>query len=118
MDLSATLIELKPNTASHVEDWKEFIKTNLDLALDSIRSEGVEIESWFLLQLDGKDYLLCYMRASSIKHAIKVGSTSGNPVDIYHKDFLKSACVGRAATGRFLVDLTIREDDALAGSDS
>lgn len=117
MDLSATLIELKPNTAILVEDWAEFIKSNLELALDSIESEGVEIESWFLLQLDGKDYLLCYMRARSMKNALEVGNTSENPVDIFHKHFLKSACVGRAASGRLLVDLATSKS-RIACSDS
>jgi hypothetical protein len=107
MDLSATLIELKPGTTSLVEDWRKFISENLNLALDSIRSEGVEIESWFLVQLEGKDYLLCYMRANSLKNAIEVGSTSENPVDVVHKQFLRTACVGRAASGKLLVDLNV-----------
>jgi len=105
MELSASLIELKPGTADLVEDWKEFIEKNVNLALDSIRAEGVEVESWFLIQLEGKDYLLCYMRANSMEKAVSAGNHSTNPVDTYHRQFLRAACVGRAATGRLLLDL-------------
>lgn len=105
MDVSATLIELKPDTANLVEDWKEFIEKHLDLAVDSIANEGVIIESWFLVQLGGKDYLLCYMRANSMAQAIGVANSSKNPVDSYHRNFLKAACVGRAASGKLLIDL-------------
>src|SRR5690606_2575270 len=109
MELSATLIELKPGVATQVEDWKSYINKHLPLAVESISAEGVEVESWFHITLEGKDYLLCYMRANSMEFASEVVKESTNPVDVYHREFLRSAGVRRAATGRLLVDLVARD---------
>ena len=105
MEVSATLIELEPGTLERVENWKAYIKKNLELAIDSIKSEGVEIESWLQLKLAGKEYLLCYMRAESLQESTKVFSLSENPVDEYHRDFLRSVANQRPIHARLLIDL-------------
>ncbi|MCG8393784.1 MAG: DUF6176 family protein [Pseudomonadales bacterium] len=106
MDVIAGLIELKPGSASEVEDWKNFIDSHREQALKSLRAEGVNIESWFSLRLDGKDYLLCYMRADSIEKSQQVMAASANPVDARHRQFKENAWVrGSHVQTTLLVDL-------------
>ena len=110
MEIAARLIELKPNSASRVEDWAEFINQHREQALATLRAEGVSIESWFAVKLNGKDYLLCYMRAESIEDAEQVAAESENPVDAYHQQFKVDTWVrGAGADGQLLVDLSAKD---------
>jgi Family of unknown function (DUF6176) len=104
MDVVANIIELKPNSLDRVEEWATILNERADEAIETLQDEGVKIESWFHLSLDGKDYLLCYMRAESIKKAHEVVQSSPHAIDIYHQQFKKDTWVtGKSA--RLLVDL-------------
>jgi len=108
MDVIAGLIELKPDSNTEVHDWKAFIESHKKQALESLRAEGVSVESWFSLSLAGKDYLLCYMRADSIQQSQKVMADSCNPVDERHRQFKQNAWVwGSHVKAELLLDLNI-----------
>jgi hypothetical protein len=105
MDVVANIIELKPNSLDRVEEWATTLNERADEAIETLQDEGVRIESWFHLSLDGKDYLLCYMRVESIKKAHEVVQCSPHAIDAYHQQFKKDTWgVGKSA--RLLVDLT------------
>lgn len=104
MDVVANIIELKPNSLDRVEEWATTLTERANEAIETIRNEGVKIESWFHLSLDGKDYLLCYMRVESIKEAHEVAKSSPHAIDAYHQQFKKDTWVtGKSA--RLLVDI-------------
>jgi hypothetical protein len=104
MDVVASIIELRSNSLDRVEEWATTLKERANEAIETLRDEGVKIESWFHLSLDGKDYLLCYMRAESIKKAHEVVQSSPHAIDAYHQQFKKDTWVtGKSA--RLLVDL-------------
>lgn len=104
MDVVASIIELKPNSLDRVEEWATTLNKYADQAIATLQDEGVRIESWFYLSLDEKDYLLCYMRAESIKKAHQVVRVSPHAIDAYHQQFKKDTwVVGKSA--RLLVDL-------------
>ena len=105
MEIIARLIELKPNSAERVQAWAEHINAHRADALASLKAEG--IESWFSLSLDGKEYLLCYMRADSMDRSQQVAANSENPVGAYHQQFKVDTWVrGAGAVGQLLVDLS------------
>jgi hypothetical protein len=104
VDVIATLIELKPRSSDAVDEWSAYIEAHRAEAEETLRSEGVEVESWFALSLSGRDYLLCYMRADDVDAAHKAMARSTNPVDAYHQQFKRRTCVSRIS-GRLLVDL-------------
>jgi hypothetical protein len=107
VEIMARLIELKPNSAEKVQAWAEHINAHRADALASLKSEGVSVESWFSLSLDGKEYLLCYMRADSMEKSQQVAANSENPVDAYHQQFKVDTWVrGGGAVGQLLVDLS------------
>ena len=104
MDVVATVIELKPDSLGRVEAWAETLNARVDEAVATLRDEGVRLESWFHLPLNGKDYLLCYMRAESMQKAQEVVKESPHAIDAYHQQFKKDTWVGGKRL-RLLVDL-------------
>ena len=114
MDVFASIIELKPNSLNRVEEWAITLNERADEAIATLQDEGVRTESWFHLSLDGKDYLLCYMRAKSIKKAHEVVKSSPHALDKYHQQFKKDTwAVGKYA--RLLVDLIDNESSEQVG---
>jgi len=69
-----------------------------------LNDEGVQLESWFHLSLEGKDYLLSYMRVDSIVKAHEAVKHSEHDIDTYHQQFKKDAW-GVGTRAKLLVDL-------------
>jgi hypothetical protein len=106
MQIFAELIELKPGSSNRVEEWAEHVRANRVQAEETLRAEGVAVESWFSFSIEGKDYLLAYMRAQSMEEAQRVGAESQHPIDAYHQQFKIDTWVrGGGAVGELLVDL-------------
>lgn len=103
MDVGAVLIKLKPNSMQNVDAWKTELNTRKAEAIDTLKAEGVFIESWFHVEIEGTDYLIAYMRAEDIAKAHKIGRESQFPIDAMHKAFKQNWEKGYKAT--LLVDL-------------
>ncbi len=84
MDIAAGLIKLKPGSGPSVEAWRDMLQQRREEAVATLVDEGVEIESWFEISIDGEDYLLWYMRAHSIEKVWEVASCSQHEIDAYH----------------------------------
>jgi len=107
LEIFARIIELKPGSADRVDAWTKLINAHQSAAVEALEAEGGSVESWFSLSLNGKDYLLCYMRADSMEHSQDVASKSANPVDACHQQFKVDTWVrGAGAVGKLLVDLS------------
>ena len=87
MDIGAVLIKLKPNTSEHVDLWQNELNQRKSEAVETLRAEGVYVESWFHVSLEGQDYLIAYMRADDIARAQEIGRKSHFPIDQVHKAF-------------------------------
>lgn len=86
MDVCAALIKLKPDSLSNINTWKQELQDRKEEAIQTLKAEGVYIESWFHIELEGQDYLLAYMRADDIAHAQNVAKTSPFDIDKVHKN--------------------------------
>lgn len=71
----------------------------------TLAHEGVTIESWFAVTLDGKHYLLANMRAVGMAAAHEAVKSSASRVDAYHRAF-KAAAWGQRIKAELLVDLS------------
>jgi hypothetical protein len=100
-----------PNTAGKVLEWAEFLRTNREEALQSLKNEGVTIESAFVVNIEGKDYLIGYMRALSMDKAHEATRDSTLAIDAYHQAF-KKACWGKCYKGTPVSDLSRISDEA------
>ncbi|NQY37864.1 MAG: hypothetical protein HRT37_23510 [Alteromonadaceae bacterium] len=88
MEIASGLIKLKPNSNEKVEKWRSTLSEHLDESLATLRDEGVEIESWFRVEIEGQEYLLWYMRAESIQRAFEVSQKLKHPIDKFHYELL------------------------------
>ena len=104
MEIVAGVIELKPNSLERVEAWAQTINERIDEAVATLKDEGVQLESWFHLSLDGKDYLLSYMRTDSLVKAQDTVKNSTHTIDEYHQQFKKDTWLS-GTRARLLVDL-------------
>ena len=90
MEIASGLIKLKPSSGAKVEEWRDTMRSRIDEALATLKDEGVEIESWFTVEIDGQDYLLWYMRAESIAHAFESSQKFQHDIDRYHYGLMES----------------------------
>ena len=90
MEIASGLIRLKPDSNQKIEQWRETINSRLEEAIATLEHEGVQIESWFRVEIEGKQYLLWYMRAESIQKAFEVSQTFKHPIDQYHYELMAS----------------------------
>lgn len=84
MEIASGLIKLKPGIDEKVEEWRSTISSRIEEAIATLEDEGVEIESWFRVVIEGQNYLLWYMRAESIERAFEVSQTLKHPIDQFH----------------------------------
>ena len=93
MEIASGLLKLKPNSNGKIEEWKNVLSSRLKEVQDTLLNEGVTIESWFIIEIDGQDYLLWYMRAKSIKRAAEKFQQSKHAIDQLHKEFIAEVVV-------------------------
>ena len=105
METSCVVIELLPDSVEKVREWADFLHTNRDEALQSLKNEGVTVESAFVVNIEGKDYLIGYMRAANMHQAHEAVKDSTLNIDAYHQAF-KKACWGKRYKGMPLTDLS------------
>lgn len=109
METAAGLIKLKPNTAGDLQEWRDTLDARRDDVLETLRNEGVTIESWFQIDIDGQPYLLWFMQAESIARAREVFLSSDHAIDAYHLEKMtKMADAQIEATS--LLNLSIDHD--------
>lgn len=108
MDVGAALIKLKPNTWSKVEDWQQQLEQRKVEAIETLQAEGVTVESWFHIQIEGQDYLIAYMRAVDLVKAQQMAKTSPFEIDQVHQQF-KRACWEKVISATLLLDLDNNE---------
>src|SRR5690606_38620809 len=111
MDVSCVVIELKPDSLDRVKAWAEFILDNRDDAIATLENEGVTIESFFLLKIESKDYLVGYMRAKSMERAHEVVKHSLSKVDAYHQQF-KNGTWAKGIKSELMFDLSRVQDES------
>ena len=90
MEIATGLIKLKAGSEDKVEEWRKTMADRPEEVRATLKHEGVEIESWFKIEIEGQLYLLWYMRAESIKKAFEVSRTFKHPIDKYHYELMAS----------------------------
>ena len=114
MEIDCAIIELKPNSHERVREWASHILKNKGEAVETLKNEGVTIESFFLVEIEDKDYLIGYMRAKSREKAQEVVKKSLSEIDAYHQKFKKDTWV-RSIQSELMFDLSrIEGEDEIA----
>ena len=84
METAAGLVKLKSDCGGLVEEWRSTLEARREEALQTLREEGVSVESWFQVEIADEPYLLWYMRAESIQRVWEVAEQSKHDIDAYH----------------------------------
>jgi len=103
MDVGAVLIQLKPDVMGNVEAWQTELNIRKTEAIETLKAEGVFVESWFHVEIEGKDYLIAYTRAENISKAQELARNSQFPIDAMHKAFKENW--DKKFQAKLLVDL-------------
>lgn len=85
-------IALKENSIDSVREWFRTLMDRREETLESLRNEGVIVESVFLDRHPYGDFLIYYMRAEDFEKAKTVFLNSKLAIDAYHKECKKNYC--------------------------
>jgi hypothetical protein len=97
-------VALKENSVNSVKEWFRTLMERREETLESLRNEGVIVESAFLDRHPNGDFLIYYMRAKDIETAINVFQNSSLAIDAYHKSCWGKYC-GESTPLEQLLDL-------------
>jgi Family of unknown function (DUF6176) len=87
--------KLKNGSLGDVRKWFQTLRERQSEVLESLKNEGVIIESAFLDQQGNDCYLIYYMKAKSLAYAREVAMKSTLSIDKYHKESFKKFCEDR-----------------------
>lgn len=80
-------IKLKPNSLKRVREWAAELNRRRDEALATLEDESIVVETFFLDSSGADDYLIGYVRASSLVQAEEAVKRSTHAIDAYHQQF-------------------------------
>lgn len=86
-DTRCIKIRLKPGSLDRARDWASELNRRREEALETLRDEGVLVESVFLERSPVGDFLVYYMKAVDIDRSFRVSRTSRRPIDLFHRQF-------------------------------
>lgn len=100
-------IQLKPGSEPLIRDWaKKLHEERREEAIATLVDEGVTIESYFLDPRPEGDFLIGYMRATSLDQAAQIAARSDHDIDRYHQQVRVSSWAEVTRLER-LVDLAV-----------
>ncbi len=89
LETKCARIKLKPGTTDKVYAWAEELTDRSSEVYQTLRDEGVYIESVFLEKSGEDNFLIYYMKSENEQKAGEIARVSQHPVDAYHKAFKK-----------------------------
>ena len=98
-----TRVKLKTGSIARVREWAAELNSRRTEAFETLRDEGVYIESAFLEQNIEGDFIVYYMRMESMEKAKAAVNKSPHPIDAYHKQF-KIDCWESTSQLELLID--------------
>lgn len=105
MEVACAVVRLNPDSVPKVREWVAYMARNREAALQTLRAEGVSIESVFLESSELGDSLVYYMRSISQEQAQAVANRSAAAIDEYHRAFKKN-CWAEVRRLELLLDLS------------
>lgn len=99
-------LKIKNGSLEAVREWARTISARRHEALETLRDEGVTLESVFLERASDGDYLVYYMRGHDLAASRQVARQSKHPIDEYHQRFMREHIESGSAL-ETLVDLEI-----------
>ena len=103
METICVKVKLKPGSLDQVHKWADELRSRADEVLETLRDEGVAVESVFLDSNEQGDFIVYYMKARSLSAAGEAAERSSHPIDAYHEQFKSQTWDSRSSL-ELLVD--------------
>jgi Family of unknown function (DUF6176) len=87
--------KINPDSLDEVRVWFKTLKTRQEETMETLKNEGVLVESVFLDKHDNGIYLIYYLKAEDVDKAYEVFDKSTSSIDVYFKECWKKYCKGR-----------------------
>jgi len=94
--------KIQKESLEGVRAWFQTLKDRINETLETLKNEGVFVESVFLDQQGTDLYLIYYMKAENIAKVYQVFTNSNLAIDHYHKECWKKYCEGRVVLEELL----------------
>ena len=98
--------KIKPGHIDEMRLWFKNLHSRQPEVLETLKNEGVVVESAFLDKQGDDLFLIYYMKAESVEKAYDVFTKSTSSIDIYFKNEWKQHCEGRIVLEE-LLDLDV-----------
>lgn len=86
-------IKLKKGSLTEVRAWALELNQRIDEAMETLKDEGVYLETVFLDRAIDADYLVYFMKVVDVKKAGKIAQKSKHAIDAFHQQFKKNCWV-------------------------
>lgn len=80
-------IKIKDGKLAKVYEWKDYLNNHKEDVLESLRQEGVFLESVFLDKHGNDNFLIYHMKFTNLEKAKTAFSQSNLSIDKYHAQF-------------------------------
>lgn len=88
-------IRLKKGSIKKVKAWAKELNSRLEEAYQTLRDEGVFLETVFLDQGEEEDYLIYMLKVINFEKAGEIAKKSKHAIDEFHQNFKKECWVER-----------------------
>lgn len=92
-DVVLTIAEIKEENQERIKDLYETIRERKSEATDGLAELGVLSESAFVAEIDGKSYLLTYIKSEDISETQEQYQHSERDLDVKHREVLEQSLV-------------------------
>ncbi len=82
VDTICMKVKLKAESLPRVRAWFEEINRRMPEVAETLRDEGVVVESVFLDSSDAGDFLIQYIKVKDFARAQEVAANSTHPIDV------------------------------------
>ncbi|MEA4891071.1 MAG: DUF6176 family protein [Peptococcaceae bacterium] len=106
MDIVLWKAKVKAGKEALAREWLDFLKANKEAGEDTLKQEKEHLEIFFTNLENGTMYLYMFVLADDLEYAAKVATSSGNPLDEKHFEYM-AACVDREACAQMEPELAL-----------
>lgn len=92
MDVRCIRVKLKKEYLSEIYDWFRELNDRKNEVLETLKAEGIIVESAFIDQHENNFYLIYYVKAIDLQKALNIFQCSTKPIDIFYKECWKKFC--------------------------
>lgn len=105
----AAKIKLKKGSLTEVKAWALELNNRIEEAMETLRDEGVYLETVFLDSAGDADYLIYFMKVLDAEKAGQIAQKSKHAIDAFHQQFKKN-CWASSHPLELLIDLDRYEE--------